>query len=83
MNSLRVYWNPPKKPNGEILGYLVTYETAHQDESKFVPSFCASIHLYYYKYVFILCCVYNHVYYIMCLYYIIFIRFNVLYIFYK
>ena len=35
MNTLKVSWDPPIKPNGEILGYVVAYETAEQDESKF------------------------------------------------
>ena len=35
MNTLKVSWDPPLKPNGEILGYIVAYETAEQDESKF------------------------------------------------
>lgn len=34
MNTLKVSWEPPLKPNGEILGYIVAYETAEQDESK-------------------------------------------------
>lgn len=34
MNSLRVSWSPPKKPNGDIIGYIVTYETTEQNESK-------------------------------------------------
>ena len=34
MNTLKVSWDPPAKPNGEILGYIVAYETAEQDESK-------------------------------------------------
>ena len=34
MNTLKVSWEPPAKPNGEILGYIVAYETAEQDESK-------------------------------------------------
>ena len=34
MNTLKVSWEPPTKPNGEILGYIVAYETAEQDESK-------------------------------------------------
>jgi protein sidekick len=34
MNTLKVIWEPPEKPNGEILGYIVAYETAEQDESK-------------------------------------------------
>jgi hypothetical protein len=33
MNSLKVSWEEPKQPNGEITGYVVTYETAQQDES--------------------------------------------------
>ena len=28
MTSLKVSWSPPLRPNGEILGYLVKYETA-------------------------------------------------------
>ncbi|XP_044732733.1 protein sidekick isoform X2 [Chrysoperla carnea] len=32
MNSLMVSWNPPKKRNGDIIGYLVTYETTEQNE---------------------------------------------------
>ena len=35
MNTLKVSWEPPSKPNGEILGYIVAYETAEQDESKY------------------------------------------------
>ena len=34
MNSLKVSWSRPHKPNGEILGYIVAYETAEQDESE-------------------------------------------------
>ena len=33
MNTLKVSWDVPQKPNGEILGYIVTYETAEQDEN--------------------------------------------------
>lgn len=33
MTSLNVSWYPPMLPNGEIRGYLVIYETAHQNES--------------------------------------------------
>lgn len=33
MNSLKVSWEEPKSPNGEITGYVVTYETAQQDET--------------------------------------------------
>ncbi|XP_065171276.1 protein sidekick-like isoform X3 [Atheta coriaria] len=32
MNSLKVSWNPPKKRNGDIIGYIVTYETTEQNE---------------------------------------------------
>ncbi|XP_039293021.1 protein sidekick isoform X1 [Nilaparvata lugens] len=32
MTSLLVSWDPPKKRNGELVGYIVTYETAEQDE---------------------------------------------------
>ncbi|XP_037919149.1 protein sidekick isoform X4 [Hermetia illucens] len=32
MQSLKVSWEPPKKRNGEILGYLVTYETTEENE---------------------------------------------------
>jgi protein sidekick len=34
MNSLKVSWDSPKKRNGDIVGYLVTYETTEQNESK-------------------------------------------------
>lgn len=34
MNSLVVNWDAPKKRNGEILGYIVTYETTEENESK-------------------------------------------------
>jgi len=33
MNSLKVSWDVPKQPNGIISGYVVTYETAKQDEA--------------------------------------------------
>ncbi|XP_049831894.1 protein sidekick isoform X2 [Schistocerca gregaria] len=33
MSSLRVSWDPPKKRNGEIIDYIVTYETAEQNET--------------------------------------------------
>merc|ERR1719242_733643 len=33
MTSLKVSWEQPEKPNGEILGYIVSYETAKQDEN--------------------------------------------------
>ncbi|KAK8382212.1 hypothetical protein O3P69_015266 [Scylla paramamosain] len=33
MNSLKVIWNEPPRPNGVIQGYLVTYETAQPDEN--------------------------------------------------
>ncbi|XP_055618243.1 protein sidekick isoform X3 [Toxorhynchites rutilus septentrionalis] len=32
MNSLKVSWNAPKMRNGEILGYIVTYETTEDNE---------------------------------------------------
>ncbi|XP_075219912.1 sidekick cell adhesion molecule [Lycorma delicatula] len=32
MTSLLVSWDPPKKRNGELVGYIVTYETAEQNE---------------------------------------------------
>ncbi|XP_044271077.1 protein sidekick isoform X2 [Tribolium madens] len=32
MNSLLVSWDPPKKRNGDIIGYLVTYETTEENE---------------------------------------------------
>ncbi|KAK2580567.1 hypothetical protein KPH14_007691 [Odynerus spinipes] len=32
MTSLRVSWEPPKMRNGEIIGYVVTYETAEQND---------------------------------------------------
>ncbi|KAG5875403.1 hypothetical protein JTB14_028474 [Gonioctena quinquepunctata] len=32
MNSLVVSWDPPKKRNGDILSYIVTYETAEENE---------------------------------------------------
>ena len=35
MNTLKVSWSKPMKPNGEILGYVVSYETTTQNESKF------------------------------------------------
>ncbi|ROT77317.1 hypothetical protein C7M84_004018 [Penaeus vannamei] len=33
MNSLKVVWDSPARPNGEIVGYLVTYVTARPDEN--------------------------------------------------
>ena len=33
MNSLKVVWDPPPRPNGKIISYLVTYETARPDEN--------------------------------------------------
>lgn len=33
MHSLRVSWSPPKQKNGEILGYIVTYETTEENDS--------------------------------------------------
>lgn len=35
MNSLKVVWDVPTRLNGKIEGYLVTYETAQPDESKY------------------------------------------------
>ncbi|CAH0555093.1 unnamed protein product [Brassicogethes aeneus] len=32
MNSLVVTWDPPKKKNGDIIGYIVTYETTEENE---------------------------------------------------
>jgi len=32
MNSLKVSWTAPKRKNGQLLGYIVTYETAEQNE---------------------------------------------------
>ncbi|XP_066595112.1 protein sidekick isoform X2 [Prorops nasuta] len=32
MTSLRVSWEPPKLRNGQIVGYIITYETAEQNE---------------------------------------------------
>ncbi|KZC09696.1 Protein sidekick [Dufourea novaeangliae] len=32
MTSLRVSWEAPKSRNGEIIGYIVTYETAEQND---------------------------------------------------
>ncbi|XP_055684947.1 protein sidekick isoform X2 [Lutzomyia longipalpis] len=32
MQSLKVTWDPPKKRNGEILGYIVTYETTEEND---------------------------------------------------
>lgn len=32
MHSLRVSWSPPKQKNGEILGYIVTYETTEEND---------------------------------------------------
>lgn len=37
MNSLVVSWNPPKKRNGDIISYIVTYETTEENERKFNP----------------------------------------------
>ncbi|KAL3268776.1 hypothetical protein HHI36_007876 [Cryptolaemus montrouzieri] len=33
MNSLVVSWNPPKKPNGDIVSYAVTYVTTEENDS--------------------------------------------------
>lgn len=34
MNSFNVSWSPPKKKNGELVGYVVTYETVEQNDRK-------------------------------------------------
>lgn len=36
MNSLKVSWDPPAKKNGDIIGYIVTYETTEQNERKYI-----------------------------------------------
>lgn len=36
MQSLKVSWDPPKMKNGDILGYVVTYETTEENESKLI-----------------------------------------------
>lgn len=36
MTSLRVSWEAPKLRNGEIVGYIVTYETAEQNDRTFL-----------------------------------------------
>lgn len=38
MSSVKVSWDPPKKRNGELVGYIVTYETAGQNERKELKS---------------------------------------------
>lgn len=43
MNSLKVMWDPPKKRNGEIIGYIVTYETTEQNESKCLKKISLSL----------------------------------------
>lgn len=43
MTSMRVNWDPPKKKNGVIVGYIVTYETTQQNESKHIISNCLFI----------------------------------------
>lgn len=43
MSSLLVSWKPPKMRNGEILGYIVTYETAEQND-KFSKQVNESLH---------------------------------------
>lgn len=40
MSSLMVSWDRPKKRNGEIIGYIVSYETAEQNERKYSNSSC-------------------------------------------
>lgn len=39
MTSLRVSWEAPKLRNGEIVGYIVTYETAEQNDRMFFNIF--------------------------------------------
>lgn len=34
MQSMLVSWQPPRKKNGDILGYVITYETTEENESK-------------------------------------------------
>lgn len=36
MNSLVVSWDPPKKRNGHIVGYIVTYETTEENDRKYI-----------------------------------------------
>lgn len=36
MTSLRVTWEPPKLRNGDIIGYIVTYETAEQNDREYI-----------------------------------------------
>lgn len=36
MQSMLVTWEPPKKKNGDILGYVVTYETTEENDSEFM-----------------------------------------------
>ncbi|XP_060530016.1 protein sidekick isoform X3 [Cylas formicarius] len=47
MNSLVVMWDPPKKRNGDIMGYIVTYETTEENEkfSKQVKQKVSTNHL--------------------------------------
>ncbi len=45
MNTLKVSWSRPVKPNGEILGYVVSYETTTQNESK-LSLFIFNSHVY-------------------------------------
>lgn len=35
MNSLNVSWIPPRMKNGDIIGYIVTYETTEQNEREY------------------------------------------------
>ena len=55
MNSLKLVWAAPEHPNGEIVGYLVTYETATHDESEYECSdiyFTREEAIYFLKYIF-------------------------------
>lgn len=36
MQSMLVSWEPPKKKNGDILGYVVTYETTEENDSELI-----------------------------------------------
>lgn len=45
MTSLRVSWNPPKLRNGEIIGYVLTYETTEQNDRKSPDHNCLQLFL--------------------------------------
>ncbi|XP_045475699.1 protein sidekick [Harmonia axyridis] len=48
MNSLVVSWEPPRKPNGDIVGYVVTYVTTEENDrfSKLVKQKVTSTYLH-------------------------------------